>query len=106
MSKFDTLTITQDGGVLGDIEITVEYTYSYTPGNLSGPYENSYPAEEEFEIIKAVADICGHKVTVCIDDAAFEDQCLEIAAENFSEMMRESKADYDYERQSIYRECD
>ena len=36
---------------VGEIELDLKYTYSFTPGRYDGPPESCYPDEEDMEII-------------------------------------------------------
>lgn len=106
MAKAETLTMHRECGVLGELEITVHYHYDYTPARLTGAPEDCYPADEAFEILKATVAIGSKEVEFIIDDSAFEDECLEKAAEQHAETMNAAMADHYYERTSIYRECE
>ena len=49
----------------------VDCTYAYHPGKLSGPPEDCYPAEEEWEVGKC--DACGTEDWSAVEDEAFYD---------------------------------
>jgi len=105
MPKPSHLSLSQivDLGILGEIEVEVEY--SYTPGTPDVMYlsngDPGHPGDPaEFEILKVTFN--GENITFLFDgNDAFETLIAEEAAENFAESITADRADYEYDQ---YRE--
>ena len=63
------------------IEVTVEWEGHYEPAKLSGPWEDSYEAEGEIDIL-SVTDTAGKSVMVSQE---FEEHLIDMAWDEFHE---------------------